>query len=77
LMAYGVRRWTGDRNDFAAVLRGRPTVRIDLDSPSPFARLLISVPDAVKAGRKLGHSRRSKSRPLGGWGAGGVLCSEP
>jgi hypothetical protein len=49
LMAYGARRWTGDRSDFAAVLRGRPTVRVDLDSPSPFARLLISVPDADAA----------------------------
>jgi hypothetical protein len=46
VIAYGVRRRTGDRPDFVAVLRKRPTVRIELGSPSEFARLLVSVDDA-------------------------------
>jgi hypothetical protein len=45
LIAYGVRRITGDRPDFAAVLRRRPTVLIELDPPAEFARLLVSVDD--------------------------------
>ncbi len=45
VIAYGVRRITGDRPDFAA-LRGRaPAVRIELDPPARFARLLVTVPD--------------------------------
>jgi hypothetical protein len=45
VIAYGVRRLTGDRTDFAAV-RGRgPAVQIELDPPSRFARWLISVAD--------------------------------
>ena len=46
VIAYGVRRLTGGRPDFAANLRGRPVVRVELDPPSDFARLLISVTDA-------------------------------
>jgi hypothetical protein len=45
VIAYGVRRSTGDRPDFAAV-RGRgPAVRVELAPPSRFARVLITVPD--------------------------------
>jgi hypothetical protein len=44
-IAYGVRRFTGGRPDFAA-LRGRgPAIRIELDPPARFARLLVSVDD--------------------------------
>lgn len=46
LIAYGVRRLTGERPDFAAILRGRPVVRIELDPPAAFSRLLVSVADA-------------------------------
>lgn len=46
LLSYGVRRMTGDRPDFAVIRRGRPVVRIELDPPSTFARLLVSVRDA-------------------------------
>jgi hypothetical protein len=46
VIAYGVRRMTGERPDFAAILRGRPVVRVELDPPAAFARLLISVPDS-------------------------------
>ena len=50
VIAYGVRRLTGDRKDFVAVLGKRPAVRIELLAPSPFARLVLSVPtDAVAA----------------------------
>jgi hypothetical protein len=43
VIAYGVRRLGGARPDFAAILGGRPAVRVELDSPSSFARLLVSV----------------------------------
>lgn len=46
VIAYGPRRLTGERNDFAAILRKRSTIRIELDPPAQFARLLISTPDA-------------------------------
>lgn len=53
VIAYGVRRATGDRNDFAAVLARRPVVRVELDPPSPFARLLVSVPDAERSSARI------------------------
>lgn len=51
VIAYGVRRATGDRPDFAALLGRDPAIRIELAPPAPFARLLISVrdPEAVIA----------------------------
>jgi hypothetical protein len=49
VIAYGVRRLTGQRPDFAAVLGGRPAVRVELDLPSEFGRLVISVADADAA----------------------------
>jgi hypothetical protein len=45
VIAYGTRRMTGDRPDFSAVLRRRPTVLVELDPPSQFAQLLVSVAD--------------------------------
>jgi hypothetical protein len=59
LIAYGVRRTTGERPDFAAVLGKRPVVQVELDPPSEFARLLVSVADpeaavsAVRAAARL------------------------
>ncbi len=52
VIAYGVRRLTGERPDFVAILRRRPVVRIELDPPAEFSRLLISVadPDETVAG---------------------------
>jgi hypothetical protein len=46
VIAYGVRRMTGERSDFAAILGRRPAVRVELDPPAKFARLLVTVPDA-------------------------------
>jgi hypothetical protein len=46
VIAYGVRRMTGGRPDFAAILGRRPAVRVELDPPAEFARLLVTVPDA-------------------------------
>jgi hypothetical protein len=46
LIGYGTRRMTGGRPDFAAVLRGRPVVRVELDPPAEFAWPLVSVLDA-------------------------------
>jgi hypothetical protein len=45
VIAYGTRRHAGGK-DFAAVLGRRPAVRIELGDPSPFARLVVSVPHA-------------------------------
>ena len=45
VIAYGTRRMTGERPDFSAVLRNRPTVLVELDPPSEFGQLLISVTD--------------------------------
>jgi len=44
VIAYGTRRYDGGR-DFAAVLGGRPAVRVDLGEESPFGRLVLSVSD--------------------------------
>jgi hypothetical protein len=52
VIAYGVRRLTGERPDFAALLGRRPAVRVELAPPAAFSRLLISVadPDETVAG---------------------------
>ncbi len=44
---YGTRRHSGGK-DFGAVSR-RPVVRVELAEDAPFARLLVSVPDAEGA----------------------------
>jgi hypothetical protein len=44
VIAYGVRRYRGGR-DFAAVRGRRPAVRIELEPPSPFSRVVVSVAD--------------------------------
>jgi hypothetical protein len=48
VIAYGARRHRGGR-DFAAVLGRRPAVRLELDPPSPFGRVVVSVADADEA----------------------------
>jgi hypothetical protein len=58
VIAYGVRRATGGRPDFAAALRGRPVVRVELDPPSPFARLVVWVPDADSAASTVRQAAR-------------------
>ncbi len=45
LLAYGVRRLTGRRPDFAAVHGRGPAVRVELGTGSPFGRLVVSVAD--------------------------------
>jgi hypothetical protein len=57
VIAYGVRRWTGGPPDFAAVHGKRPALRIELDPPAEFGRVLVTVPDpqaAVAAVRRAG-----------------------
>jgi hypothetical protein len=49
VIAYGARRLTGGRPDFAAVLGNRPAVRVELGPPSEFGRLVVSVADAEDA----------------------------
>ncbi len=51
MAAYGVRRLTGDRPDFAAVHGRGPAVRIELSSDAAYRRLLVTVtdPDATVA----------------------------
>jgi hypothetical protein len=53
LIAYGTRRLTGERPDFAAILRRRPAVRVELDPPSAFGRLLVTVPEPDATVRRL------------------------
>lgn len=59
VVAYGIRRATGDRPDFAAVHGRGPAIRIELEPPSQFARVLVTVADpeatiaAVGAGTEL------------------------
>ncbi|MDQ2898110.1 MAG: hypothetical protein M3Y09_21190 [Actinomycetota bacterium] len=45
VIAYGVRRSTGDRPDFAAVHGRGPAIRIELDPSARYARLLVTVLD--------------------------------
>jgi hypothetical protein len=45
VIAYGVRRLTGDRPDFVAVWGRRPAIRVQLTPDAPFARLLVTVAD--------------------------------
>jgi hypothetical protein len=45
LIAYGVRRMTGGRPDFAAVAGRRPVIVIALGEGSPFERLIVSAHD--------------------------------
>jgi hypothetical protein len=53
VVAYGVRRMTGERPDFAAVHGKQPAVRVWLDQRSPFAQLLVTVPDAEDSVRQI------------------------
>jgi hypothetical protein len=45
IVAYGVRRLTGRRPDFAALHGRDPAVRVELGSGARFARLVVSVDD--------------------------------
>lgn len=51
VIAYGVRRLTGRRPDFAALYGRGPAVRVELGPGSPYGRLIVSVvdPDATVA----------------------------
>jgi hypothetical protein len=44
VIVLGTRRFLHGK-DFAAVVRGRPAVRVDLSDESPFSRLVVSVDD--------------------------------
>ncbi len=45
VVAYGVRRMTGQRPDFAALSGRRPAVRVELGEDAHFGRLVVSVAD--------------------------------
>jgi hypothetical protein len=45
VIAYGVRRATGGRPDFAAVHGRGPAIRVELGPTARFARLLVTVAD--------------------------------
>jgi hypothetical protein len=47
MIAYGVRRLTGARPDFAAVWGRRPAIRIELAPGSQYGRLVVTVADPV------------------------------
>jgi hypothetical protein len=44
--AYGVRRMTGNRPDFAAVHGRGPALRIECEPTAPYSRILVTVADA-------------------------------
>jgi len=48
VIAYGTRRYRGGK-DFALVLGRRAALRVDLDSASPYRRLLVTVADPQQA----------------------------
>jgi hypothetical protein len=53
VVAYGVRRLTGERPDFTAV-RGKGTaVRVWLDQHAPFAQVIVTVPDPEESVRQI------------------------
>jgi hypothetical protein len=45
MIAYGVRRMTGARPDFAAVWGRRPAIRVELAPGSQYGRLVVTVID--------------------------------
>jgi hypothetical protein len=53
VVAYGVRRMTGERPDFVAVRGKEPAVRVWLDQPSPFAQVLVTVSDAENSVKQI------------------------
>lgn len=56
-IAYGIWRRRNDRPDFAAVRRGTPVIRVELDPPAEFARLLVSVDDTEATLSRLDAAR--------------------
>jgi hypothetical protein len=55
----------------ASAEHGREWIEIEPDHPvNPWED------EGVKAGRKLGHSRRSKTRPLEGWVGGATVVAK-
>lgn len=63
VIAYGVRRLTGDRPDFAAVWGRRPAVRVQLAPGAPFARLLVTVADPAATVEALRLGLATTPRP--------------
>ncbi|MGA9856667.1 MAG: hypothetical protein WBQ18_02325 [Solirubrobacteraceae bacterium] len=60
VVAYGLRRMTGEAPDFAAVHGRGPAVRVDLCTGAPFGRLLVTDDDPEHA---LGVIRARCTRP--------------
>jgi pilus assembly protein TadC len=56
-IAYGVWRTVRGRPDFAAIRRGVPVIRVELDPPAQFGRLLVSMDDAEAALSRLDAAR--------------------
>jgi hypothetical protein len=56
-IAYGVWRTVRGRPDFVAIRRGMPVIRVELDSPARFGRLLVSVDDAEATLSRLDAAR--------------------
>lgn len=63
VIAYGVRRYPSGR-DFAALLSKRDAVTVDLGHPSPFARLVVSVPDGEACVTALRQAVDSARAPI-------------
>jgi hypothetical protein len=59
VIAYGVRRMTGARPDFVAVLGRRPAIRVELAPGSRYGRLVVTVGDPVATLEAVRHGLRS------------------
>jgi hypothetical protein len=56
-IAYGVWRKPGRRPDFVAMRRGRSVIRVELDPPAAFGRLLVGVGDTKATLSRLDAAR--------------------
>lgn len=56
-IAYGIWRSRGERPDFVAMRRETAVIRVELDPPAEFRRLLVSVDDAAATLMRLDGSR--------------------
>lgn len=53
MLAYGVRRMTGQGPDFAALHGRGPALRIECAPGAPYSRIIVSVADAPSAAQEL------------------------
>ena len=65
VLAYGVRRMTGDRPDFTALHGRGPALRIECAPEASYSRILVSVADVPSAAQALSGLCAEARRPTG------------